>query len=275
MADSPKLPKHIVDHNTSVTIPEEDVPSIVIFDKNDPRALINLVPNRVAERIHQAIEQLPELFSLDEIELKKALRENEATPNAIDNRVRLKFWMEYDRASTSFDKFKIANVVAGICSLEYFYAGYLRSPTKVAWLMCPPTNYTVKAEEALEFGLEQLRDILALDHGSGLTANTKLMELKAKIVAMLDQRVKGAVVQKSMNIHAIAGNKHAATAIMGQVQPMTMEEIEKKLKLLDDRQKRLLNGGLEVGELKETAIESHSFSQAESGDQADTGSQGS
>ena len=51
-------------------------------------------------------------------------------------------------------------VIAGICTYEYFHRRYMKTPSKVAWLLCPPTGYVVKTNEALEFGLEQLQDIL-------------------------------------------------------------------------------------------------------------------
>jgi hypothetical protein len=72
----------------------------------------------------------------------------------------------------------------------------------MAWLLTVPTGYIIKAEESLEFGLEQLRDILEVPHMRGMVVDTKLGELKLKIVAMLDTRVKGAPITKTMNLHA-------------------------------------------------------------------------
>jgi len=132
-------------------------------------------------------------------------------------------------------------IFAGVCTKNYFYNKYIKNPTKIAWLLNPPTGYITKMEEMLSFGIEQFRDILDLPHlemdsqGEIIpsTINTKLLGIKAKIVAMVQERVQGAVVQKSVNLSFNTG----AGAVGKTTQAITMEEMDKRLAALDKRDK--------------------------------------
>lgn len=212
--------------------------------KDNPRAIVNLVPGVVKEKFEQHVFEHPEYFDEDERDLLKMLREANKTPSPVDNRLRLRFWMEYDYCQTYMSKgIDISRVIAGICSREYFYTKYLRQPSKVGWLLCPPSAYMLKAEEALEFGLDQLRDILEQSHLAGGKVDTKLGELKLKIVALLEPRVRGAVVQKSMNMHAVSASPAAAQAVAQSLAGPSMEQLERRRRSLHDQRESLKNGG--------------------------------
>lgn len=215
-----------------------DASEISLLDDSNPRAVVNLVPNSVKEAIGDHSFEKPDLFGRDESELYKLLRENNKSPTPTDNRLRIKFWDEYDRCQASGTaRMVMANVTAGVCSKEFFYKNYLMRAEKVAWLMCPPTGYMTKATEALEFGIEQLRDILEQPHVNLGRVDTKLGELKTKIVMMLDTRVKGAPMQRSMNLNVNTSDKavaHAATA-------SSEEELMRQLKELDRRNRQAQN----------------------------------
>lgn len=201
-------------------------------DESNPRSVVRLVPASLSTNIKDALFEHPEFFDKDERALWTALRLANAQPTPTDNRLRLKFWMEYDRAQgTSADSMNMTNVYSGICSKEYFYKHYITKPQKLGWLMCPPTGYLIKAEEALEFGIEQLRDILDQPHVFGQKVDVKLGELKAKIVLMLDTRVKGAPVQRNMNL-----NVHTSDAAVAKAaSAATAEELMRELKELERR----------------------------------------
>jgi hypothetical protein len=209
---------------------ERTRPEFSVSDKDDKNAVINLVPVPLAKAIDEALFTTGELFHKDERVLWKELRSREQTPTPMDNRLRLKFWVEYDRClATGSRQMIMANVVGGICSRELFYYHYLKYPHKVAWLVCPPTDYMTKASEALEFGLEQMRDILDMPHATAGKLDAKLAEIKLKIIALLDARVRGAVVQKTLNVNASVGDvKRVAEA-------NSVEELEKQLKELRRR----------------------------------------
>lgn len=218
----------------------EDAP-IDIWDRTNERSVINLLPPALASNIIEASKQRPEFFQIeDERLLRRHLRENGTEPTPTDNRLRVAFWHEYERAQTLANpKMVISAIHAGVCSRQLFDR-YMLRPEKVAWILCPPASYTTIAEEALSFGLEQLRDILALpvqrlDAKGRVIVDTKLGELQAKIVAMLDNRVKGAVKQtienRNMNLNISTSDKQVAKAAMSG----TMDQIERRLKELERR----------------------------------------
>ena len=224
---------------------QDPTPAVALFDEKDPRSLINLLPEVPRTRIQEALfdaEAAP-LFEMDELTLLRHLRENGFPPTPTDNRLRLQFWLEYDNTQQQLHKrMEMSRVFAGICTVEYFYKKYLQDPRRVAWLLCPPVGYAIKANEALEFGLEQLRDILSLDHGgNGKPIDHKLMKLKKDIFEILDVRVKGAPIQKNVNITAHATPAQAAR-VMSATQELTMEELEKKLEAARKKEKEMLNG---------------------------------
>lgn len=209
-----------------------------IWDPQNEASVINMVPEEIAKRLKEVHEASPEYFDKDEQELYSFLRHNKATPTATDNRLRLKFWYEYDRAKEAQSKLNVTNVISNVCSRELFYAHYLKRPTKVAWLLCPPTNYSHKISEALEFGLEQMRDILASPHvitdkdGNQIGIDHKLASLKLQVFKVLDDRKNGMAVQKvekkSAHIHAVIPPNDRK--LIGQMaQEHTEEDLLKKL----------------------------------------------
>jgi hypothetical protein len=210
-----------------------------LADPKDPRSIINLVPSAVKEALDHHLFEKEELFNTDERELYKYLRANNYQPSPTDNRLRLKFWMEYDRVQERGEgQMQMVNVLAGICSREFFYKTYIKNPQKMAWMLCPPAGYQIKTLEALEFGIDQLRDILDIPHiGSGGKVDVKLAELKAKIVGMLDTRVKGAIVQKSMNLNVNTSNDEVAKVATAE----TMVDLQRQLKDLERRNRQAQN----------------------------------
>jgi hypothetical protein len=225
---------------TQDTLPLALEPGVVakdltLWDASNPDSVVSLVPPKLGERFRLAFEKRPDLFGLDEKALKKKLMAEESTPNLTECRLRIAFWMEYDRAHSSGRRIYLNLVYGGICLAETFHA-FMGFPEKVAWLLNPPATYAKKMEEALDYGLEQLREILDLPNtDSKGRLNPKLMELKAKIVEMMDRRVKGSVVQrveqKNMNLHIGTTDKQVAHAMLGT----SMEEVEKRIKELERR----------------------------------------
>jgi hypothetical protein len=211
------------------------------------RSLEQIAPTNLVERIHAAHKERPDLFGKLEKELARQLRSESRTPAPVDNRIRLKFWTEYDRAQSEGDRFRTVNVYGGLCPHELFYNYYLKDPCRVAWMLCMPTSYQVKMEEGLSFGLDELRDVLEEPHTTQVdvkgpkgwvkktVVNTKLIEAKIKIVQMMDLRLKGGVVQKQLNIHA------TTKALGNMVQSASMEDLHKRLKELEHEKRKALH----------------------------------
>lgn len=237
-----------------MNLPAENPPSEILAQKPiDTVSLLTLVPDAVAARIQAAVESHPGLFNIDERELYKLAMENiRQGPSPTDNRIRLKFWMEYDRATANGEKaMKPVNFLSGICTKQYFYENYLKNPYKVAWLVCPPVSYLEKTQEALAFGLDQLRDILEMPHQAGGKIDTKLGNLKAKIVEMLDARVQGAVIQRSMNVTMTASNKSDLKAFSSAT---SMDELKQELHELRRRERESRNLPV-TSEIKDIEVE--------------------
>lgn len=202
-------------------------------------SMAHKLPDNLKEVLKRHVETHPQYFGVDEQTLARLLRKDEYTPTATDHRIRMNFWFEYDRACGMTRQMATPGIYHGACSREYLMGQYIKHAHKVAWMVCPPASYSVKVSEALEFGIEQLRDLLALPHMSNQgKLDVRLGELKVKIVAMLDMRVKGAVVQKSLNVNVSAADRKAIDTL---AQESTMESLEKQLKELDRLERRAKN----------------------------------
>jgi hypothetical protein len=201
--------------------------------------VVNLAGEFIASRMAESAAKRPDLFGLDERSLFKLLRQEGAAPTPTDNCLRLRFWEEYERCHATAGTSKgiqDVRVYAGVCTRQFFYDRYLVNPIKVAWMLTPPTSYVTHATEALNFGLQLMREYLEIDARSpDGKINVKLMELQAKITAMLDQRVKGAVVQrveqKNMNLNVQTSDAKVASALVGQ----SMEDINARIKQLEKK----------------------------------------
>lgn len=213
--------------------------AVSLFEKEEPRALINLVPAVVAEAFEAGYNKRPDLFGMDERILRKKLAEHNRPPSVTENRLRMAFWQEYERAQAlNLPAMQIANVVSGVCSKKFFYDQYLKQPENVAWILCIPAAYEITIQETLQFGLEKLRDMLELPFvDSTGRPNVKLMELQAKIVELVHIRAKGAVVQRNLNINA------STQEMKKVIESDNMEDLNKRLKELERIEQKSLSQG--------------------------------
>lgn len=198
---------------------------------------LSLLPEGPRTIIENTMKDRTALFGIDEHTLMQTLRKIKAVPNPTDHRLRLAFWNEYNLACEEGRQINPPSLYSGVCSSQVYYDNYLRSPERVAWLLCPPAKYEKILDESLAYGLEQLREILALplmDEKGKI--NVSLASLKARIWTQLDERKHGTAVQRSLSI-SVGGRTDAALdnktqeAILGT----SMEEIQRRLKLLDKR----------------------------------------
>jgi hypothetical protein len=216
-----------------------------LWNKGEERSLPNILPEDFMRLVDRTWQNDPQLFDPDERKLRERLAEAKRRPTPLTNRLRMKFWHEYDCAQAEQRMMKLVNVYNGICFHEHFYQ-YMRDIHNLAWVMCPPANYLVVMEEALAFGIEQLRDILDEPMVDPKTKkfNTTLADTKVKIVAMLDQRVKGAVVQrveqttKQMNLNVSV--KTSADKVAKLATENTAAQLEARLAAVQSRNKAVL-----------------------------------
>lgn len=199
-----------------------------------PLSLLTPEPRAIIER---TMAERPALFRENEHDLLKLLKSIKAAPNPTDNRLRLGFWNEYNLAVEESRTMNMRQVFAGVCSQVYFYEVYLKCPERVAWMICPPTAYEKVLDEAIVFGLEQLREVLGLplvDEKGKI--NVSLASLKERIVERLQERKFGTAVQRSLSVN-VSGQTDRALDHKTQQTLLgsSMEEIQKRLKLLEKR----------------------------------------
>lgn len=208
--------------------------------------------------VQNAINRIPETLKvMDEKELRKFVKPNQAVDS-----LRTSFWLEYERSKAKNVKFLISNVIAGICTKEYFAHVVLQSSGAVEWMIRPPMSYQKAMEEALQFGLSKLREIMEMPLTKPLKdkkgevvrdkkgyivmePDHKAADLVLKAFAMADLRVKGAVAQrvemKSMHLTANVN----ANEMQRLAESNTMEDLDKKLKQLRAKEKEL-DGSVEA-----------------------------
>lgn len=214
-----------------------------VWNENDPRSLIRIVP----ESMRAAILAIPEeLRDLDEQALIKLFH-----PTPTMCQIRLLFWLEYDRAQERFMNMKLANVVSGVCSEEMFYNKLLKNAQFVAFLVTPPATYMVALEEAVMKGIQRQREVLDVDPMIPDPANpgkfkldVKLATLQMKITAYLDMRKNGGITQKIETNNQSTTISVAADAaeLLEYKEGKNMEQLQKRLDFLEKREQMLEKG---------------------------------
>lgn len=183
-------------------MPDSEIP---LFDKNEPRSLINIIWGEMVSILERLEKSHAELFKISEQKLRRMV-----DPDPEDNMLRISFWAEYDRAQRGGGKMMSGAVTRGVCTRDYWLHNVLKQPLKLAFIVTPPPRYLKKMETLLFIGLDELEEILRTPISKKTrdkngkeyeTVNTSLVASKIKIFEMLDLRVKGAVVQK-LAIHS-------------------------------------------------------------------------
>lgn len=215
-------------------LPNDFKREISLKEADNPRSLVNLLPAAVSEAVLSVPDDLLEL-ELDQLEKQMSW----GRFHQIDKRLRVSFWAEYDRAIQDGNKMHIHNVYQGVCSRMQFYR-VIQDRVRMAFILTPPESYTISVEEALLQGVRRLREILEFPlYDKKGNPNTKVAEVIVKTYAMLDMRVKGAVVQrveqKNLNVN-VNGNQ-----ALEQL-PETVADLDRELLDLEARAKERATG---------------------------------
>src|SRR5882724_11109154 len=174
-----------------------EVEAIDLMSRENPRSVVNLLPEKIREKVWEHFAAHPEYFNKPEGILRQQLKDNHKAPKKIDNVLRLKFWLEYDRVQAfGLKQLNLSVIMGGVVTKEFFHLWYFREVGHVAWLMCPPINYIACLEEAHYQNLEGLSQIANQDvvdeYGK---FDHKTAELKIKLFKALDERLHGSIVQ--------------------------------------------------------------------------------
>lgn len=234
------VPADLADPGALPQNPDQPALGISLWDADNPQSMLSVIKSKeFRDVLIQAYNNRPELFDKDEEDLSHHLKAQGRghAPTIVDNRMRLSFWHEFEKCQTNNRRIYATNIYGGICTEEYFYHNYLKDPEKVAWMLCPPASYVTIMEETLQFGMTQIRQVM--QRASPLrkdgTVDIKLLEMYIKIIKMVDDRVKGGIVQrmesKSLEIHV--GPKEAKQMMTEQ----GMIKLSQRIKYLESMDK--------------------------------------
>lgn len=249
---------------------------ISIWDKDDKASLINRVPSDQALELNRMYLARPELFHMDEESLFQTLKREKYFPVSVDNKIRNALWKMLD--STDDGKpLDFLSLSENICTVDLIKHRFFKNAYAMAWVLCPPSSYYDTLAETVDMGLLQLKDVINTPHmtyeeSGEVKINMGLIEKKARIYAMLEDRLRGKVAQRvdlraaHHHQHSGAeqlGTRQAATALLdgpkeNQVRELPVEspvtvdakpkatenlsELQERLRKLKDQESQILQG---------------------------------
>lgn len=159
------------------------------------KTLLNLLQNcpSLREKILQLRIDNPEYLTWDEITFKQKHRD---LITLITMRVRIALWQEFELCILNNRNIRVKQIYAGVCT-ETAFQKLIENPIRLAFILLAPTDYIVTLKEAHEAGLDKLRELLNAkiidDEGY---MNPKAADMVIKAFALIDARLKGAIVQR-------------------------------------------------------------------------------
>lgn len=199
--------------------------AVARWGADQPDSVLNVIPKELGEL---ALALPDELFKLSENVLEKS-----AQVTRQDQRIRIQFWEEYERAHKVADQIDFGNVIAGtgLPTWGVYWEKLKSNQQLLAWLMQPPAHYRLQMKEAHQLGLKRLVDILDLplmkkDAKGNEVPDTAVALLILQAFKLVDQRLHGAVTQKIVQAHI------HETKPEGEPAATNMAEVDRKLEAL-------------------------------------------
>jgi hypothetical protein len=201
------------------------------FNRENPRALINIVPSSV-EKCLSAIPR--NLFEMDVEALKKQVFKHGKGEQI--EMLRTAWWIEYNRAQRTQTKFNLSNVYGGICYGKSFMTDYASNSFSLLYIITPPIDYQVQQHRIMNLSFEQEIRILQMPvmkpvynrDGDmiGEEVDAKLLSVQQKIADSMRNRVMGMPINRTMQINQnFNGPMQSAPGVSGK--PMEqMDEAE-------------------------------------------------
>lgn len=195
-------------------------------------------------RLRTSVEAVPQsILDMDEEALKEELF-GEKPPSQLLHQLRFSFWKEFEFCQQKIQRtgqpafLRARAIYTGVCSKGQFYDRILNDPPSVAWMVRPPVQYELANEELLDLAQRRTREILTLPIQDPVTGkvNAKLVDTIAKIRESLENRVKGAVLQKQANVNvnydATGKPLPPGTPPPAPALPKSAEEVAERIKEL-------------------------------------------
>ena len=233
----------------------EDLQELVghLFDPRNALSLDNVMPRTFSVPMFNSLMENPreviELISDEERLLRFFKTEKSYQPTVNDQRVRYLFWHEYENSRVENRKMVMNNVHSLVCDVVSFRKLFLKLPYRTAFLCCRPAAYQHTLNEMLLHGMQRLRQVLDLPEvDANGKLNTKVIELKIKITAMVDMRIHGAPTQKihqvTQNLPSLPG-KEEKENLKTLIQNGDMATIRRRIEEIE-QEKRKLEGRANV-----------------------------
>lgn len=222
-----KLPLNVIPSRQKI---DPNDPRLEFLDVNNPRSLVNIVPESMREPIRQLYANYPKLLLQSEHTIKKTVK-----PDDRDELFRMNFWEEYNRCTISNPPrvMSMIGITKEYLPHQAFIARYVRVRAKLLWLITPPRSYADTMRQLLTKSLDKLIEVVdqpilkkdgSVDH--------KLVDKIIKIAQMTDLRVKGAIPQtirtdsRNLNFNVDASRQMPAGVDLQSLIDMPMEDLE-------------------------------------------------
>lgn len=217
-----------------------------IMTVENPRSVINLLPPAFREKILTFAESHPEYFNIPEDKLYLLLRNSCSTPSQVEDTLRMKFWVEYERAqSLGLRTMNLSNICAGVLTHHYFTGVYMNFAARVAWLMCPPINYVASMDEILHNCWRTFSDAARMYFDPG-KPDFKVLDYKLKIFREVDARRNGLQIQR-------IETKSESKILVGHVNASNESDLARLLKEARKRESELDGNSKPSGEVEGTS----------------------
>lgn len=206
----------------AIPSPEPPAP-VTLVDDSNPQSLINLVHPSFRPKLLNIPQ---ELLDLSFEEIKERLN-----PTVTHYRLRYAFWNEFECAIDQGRMMRMARVYAGICTEGHFSNILSKNQVFMAFLVSRPTDYITVVKESLQAGMENLRKIVSSKvHDEDGNLIPRAADVVIKGIALLDLRVKGAVIQRiDQRLVSLNVNKD----IEALADPEKADELPNSLALLE------------------------------------------
>ncbi len=156
----------------------------------------------------------PEIMALgvDELKLHGKL-------TLTDEQLRIRLQSGFTSALKRGRNLRDGDIFRGVCTATYYYHGFLKDPYKVAYALQPIVQYENKMEALLESAISRYKDLINMDITSpkiitvldenGKKVSKQVVDIDPKkamvllnVIKSVEERVKGSVLQKNLNITA-------------------------------------------------------------------------
>jgi hypothetical protein len=223
---SQNLPQPFNDAAHQLTNVAEDLERVAKDVFTGEKSLVALLGHapKIREMVLRLEKEHPELMHLDEVSFREKHKQD---ITLITQRVRISLWQEYEMAHLNNRMMRARQMYAGVCSETAFYH-LINNPVRLAFILTAPSDYIVTLKEAHDAGLSKLRELFTakvVDEEGYM--NPKAAEIMIKAFAILDARLKGAVIQR-VDQRVLTANVEAPTPGFVGI-PKDMEKLEEEI----------------------------------------------